>query len=99
MAPFRGIFESVTLSDQSVLDISVLFAIVYGFVALGLHLAIEWLTRMLKAEDIRQRQQEELAASDATATGPRQVLQLAGAKRARQQPRYSRRSLGVRRSS
>ena len=36
MAPFRGIFESVPLSDNSVLDISILFAIiVYSFVALG----------------------------------------------------------------
>lgn len=78
MAPFRGIFEPVTLSDKSVLDVSVLFAmIVYGFVALGLHLAIEWLTRMLKAEDGRQ-QQHDPAVAHAAAHGPRQVLQLVG---------------------
>jgi uncharacterized protein YggT (Ycf19 family) len=77
MAPFRGIFEPITLSDKSVLDVSVLFAmIVYGFVGLGLHLAIEWLTRMLRAEDGRQ-QQQDLAAAHA-AHGPRQVLQLVG---------------------
>jgi uncharacterized protein YggT (Ycf19 family) len=75
MAPFRGIFEPITFSDQSVLDVSVLFAmIVYGFVALGLHFAIEWLTRMLRADDVRQQQQEAQAA----AATPRQVLQLAG---------------------
>jgi uncharacterized protein YggT (Ycf19 family) len=77
MAPFRGIFEPITLSDQSVLDVSVLFAmIVYGFVALGLHLAIEWLTRMLRAEDTRQ-QRQDLAVAHA-APSPRQVLQLVG---------------------
>src|SRR5262245_4443465 len=33
MAPFRGIFEPVELSDESTLDVSVLFAmIVYAFV-------------------------------------------------------------------
>jgi uncharacterized protein YggT (Ycf19 family) len=76
MAPFRGIFEPVTFSDKSVLDVSVLFAmIVYGFVALGLHLAIEWLTRMLRAEEVRQQRQD----AEAAASAPRQVLQLAGA--------------------
>ena len=36
MAPFRGIFESIKLNGQSVLDVSVLFAmIVYGIVALA----------------------------------------------------------------
>ena len=75
MAPFRGIFEPITFSDQSVLDVSVLFAmIVYGFVALGLHFAIEWLTRMLRADEARQQQQEAQAA----AATPRHVLQLAG---------------------
>ena len=75
MAPFRGIFEPVTLSDKSVLDVSVLFAmIVYGFVALGLHLAIEWFTRMLRADEVRQQRQD----AEAAAAAPRQVLQLAG---------------------
>jgi len=75
MAPFRGIFEPITFSDQSVLDVSVLFAmIVYGFVALGLHLAIEWFTRLLRAEEARQQEQE----TEAAASTPRQVLQLVG---------------------
>jgi uncharacterized protein YggT (Ycf19 family) len=78
MAPFRGIFESVTLSDKSTLDISVLFAmIVYGFVALGLHVAIEWITGLLETEQRRQRHEEAVAAS-AAAHGPGQVVQLAG---------------------
>ena len=46
MAPFRGIFEPIVLSDQSVLDTSVLFAmIVYGFVAIGLRLGLDWVTQ------------------------------------------------------
>jgi hypothetical protein len=45
MAPFRGIFEPIVISDQSVLDTSLLFAmIIYGLVALFLSAGIEWLT-------------------------------------------------------
>jgi uncharacterized protein YggT (Ycf19 family) len=78
MAPFRGIFEPVTLSDKSTLDVSVLFAmIVYGFVALGLHLGIDWLTRMLRTEEVRQ-QREDAEAAQVVASGPRRVLQLTG---------------------
>jgi uncharacterized protein YggT (Ycf19 family) len=45
MAPFRGLFEAVPLDGRSVLDVSVLFAmIVYGLAALLLHALIDWLT-------------------------------------------------------
>jgi uncharacterized protein YggT (Ycf19 family) len=45
MKPFRGIFEPVDLSGNSVLDTSVLFAmIVYGMLALALRALIDWLT-------------------------------------------------------
>jgi uncharacterized protein YggT (Ycf19 family) len=45
MAPFRGIFESVELNGDSVLDTSVLFAmIVYGIVGIALSALIHWLT-------------------------------------------------------
>ena len=48
MAPFRGLFEPVRLDGRSVLDVSILFAmIVYGIVALGLHALIDWLTDRL----------------------------------------------------
>src|SRR5262249_4716189 len=40
-------------------------------------LAIEWLTGRLRAEETRQRR-EELAAAQAVASGPRQILQLTG---------------------
>jgi uncharacterized protein YggT (Ycf19 family) len=45
MAPFRGLFEPVPLDGRSVLDVSLLFAmIVYGLAALLLNALIEWLT-------------------------------------------------------
>ena len=48
MAPFRGLFESVPLNGKSVLDTSVLFAmIVYAIVGMALHALIDWLTRRL----------------------------------------------------
>ncbi len=48
MAPFRGLFESVVINGQSVLDASVLFAmIIYGIVALALGALIEWLSQRL----------------------------------------------------
>jgi uncharacterized protein YggT (Ycf19 family) len=48
MAPFRGMFEPVPLNGDSVLDTSLLFAmIVYTFVALFLRWAIDWLTAKL----------------------------------------------------
>jgi uncharacterized protein YggT (Ycf19 family) len=76
MAPFRGIFESIQLSDQSVLDISVLFAmIVYGIVALLLNLAIEWLTNQLRRAQWADDQQAQAALMTRAS---RQVVQLAG---------------------
>ena len=45
MAPFRGLFEPMPLDGRSVLDVSILFAmIVYGLAALLLHALIEWLS-------------------------------------------------------
>src|SRR5262245_52741026 len=48
MAPFRGLFEPVPLDGDSVLDPSILFAmIVYGLAGLLLSSLIDWLTRRL----------------------------------------------------
>ena len=57
MAPFRGIFEPITLSDQSVLDTSLLFAmIVYGLVALFLRAGIDWVSELIeRAADASSR--------------------------------------------
>jgi uncharacterized protein YggT (Ycf19 family) len=46
MAPFRGMFEPLALSDHSVLDTSLLFAaIIYSLAALCLRSAIDWVTK------------------------------------------------------
>jgi uncharacterized protein YggT (Ycf19 family) len=75
MAPFRGIFEPVALTDESVLDISVLFAmIVYLLVALGLNLLIDWVTARLHDQERRDEERAQAAA----ASGPSQVVHLTG---------------------
>jgi uncharacterized protein YggT (Ycf19 family) len=56
MAPFRGIFEPVRLDGRSVLDVSVLFAmIVYGIVAMVLHGLIGWLTARAAELELKRR--------------------------------------------
>lgn len=58
MAPFRGIFESIQLDGESVLDVSVLFAmVVYGLVGLMLSALIGWLTDRLNASQMAARDQ------------------------------------------
>jgi uncharacterized protein YggT (Ycf19 family) len=50
MAPFRGLFEPVAFDGRSVLDVSILFAmLVYAIVGLALHACIEWLTSLIVA--------------------------------------------------
>ena len=56
MAPFRGMFEAVRLDGRSVLDVSVLFAmIVYGIVAMVLHGLIGWLTERVAELELKRR--------------------------------------------
>jgi uncharacterized protein YggT (Ycf19 family) len=56
MEPFRGMFPSQALSDQSVLDVSLLFAmIVYSIVGIALHALVEWLTGKIVSLRARQR--------------------------------------------
>jgi uncharacterized protein YggT (Ycf19 family) len=72
MAPFRGLFESIQLNGQSVLDVSVLFAmIVYGIVAMALRALIDWLT--YRVHLIRQR--EAHAAAMAQTPAPATVAE------------------------
>jgi uncharacterized protein YggT (Ycf19 family) len=62
MAPFRGIFEPIVLSDQSVLDTSLLFAmIIYGVVALLLRAGIDWVTDFVAK---RRRRLERMVWDD-----------------------------------
>jgi len=64
MAPFRGIFESVELNGDSVLDTSVLFAmIVYGIVGIALSALIHWLTDKLLQLQRKQRLAEAAEAA------------------------------------
>ena len=66
MAPFRGLFESIQLNGRSVLDVSVLFAmIVYGIVALALRALIDWLT--YRVELLRQREAHAATVAAQTA--------------------------------
>lgn len=59
MAPFRGLFETVPLNGDSVLDLSVVFAmIVYSIAGLFLHALVEWLTGRI----VLMQQQREVAA-------------------------------------
>jgi len=58
MAPFRGMFEPIVLSDKSVLNTSLLFAmLIYSIVALFLSAAIHWVTEWL------MRQRRRVAAT------------------------------------
>ena len=67
MAPFRGLFESIQLNGKSVLDVSVLFAmIVYGIVAMALRTLIDWLT--YRVELLRQREAHAATLAQQTAT-------------------------------
>ena len=68
MAPFRGLFEPVQLNGDSVLDVSILFAmIVYGIAAMALRALIDWLT--YRIDVIRRRE----AYAAAAAQGPSQA--------------------------
>jgi uncharacterized protein YggT (Ycf19 family) len=59
MAPFHGLFEPIELTGESVLDTSLLFAmVVYGFVALFLKEAIDWLTSRITRRRLRVHQQQ-----------------------------------------
>jgi uncharacterized protein YggT (Ycf19 family) len=77
MAPFRGIFEPITLSDQSVLDTSLLFAmIVYGLAALFLRAGIDWVRDLVERRRRRLEQEvwdnrlETMSAVDSTGGAP-----------------------------
>jgi uncharacterized protein YggT (Ycf19 family) len=48
MQPFRGIFPAVGSEGGSVLDVSLLFAmLMYGLLALAVHALVEWINRRL----------------------------------------------------
>lgn len=50
MDPFRGMFPAHELSEQSVLDVSLLFAmIIYTIIGIALHAVVMWLTDKIVA--------------------------------------------------
>ena len=50
MQPFRGIFPTVEGESGSVLDVSLLFAmLMYGLLAMGVHALIEWINGKMSA--------------------------------------------------
>jgi uncharacterized protein YggT (Ycf19 family) len=60
--PFRGIFPTHEVSDNSVFDASLLFAVVvYTVLAVVLHAVIDWLSRMIAGVD-RAKEREERQA-------------------------------------
>jgi uncharacterized protein YggT (Ycf19 family) len=68
MAPFRGIFEPIPITGESVFDTSVLFAmIVYCLVAMFLKAASDWLTDRIGQR--RQRLDESARAAQSGVTG------------------------------
>lgn len=59
MEPFRGMFPTKAVSDHSVLDTSLLFAmIVYAIIGIALHALVDWLTGRI----VEQRRRQEIAA-------------------------------------
>jgi uncharacterized protein YggT (Ycf19 family) len=62
LEPFRGIFPTLKGESGSVLDLSILFAmLMYGIFAMGVHALIEWIDRRIAAA----RYQAALEASAA----------------------------------
>lgn len=73
MAPFRGIFEAIELDGASVLDTSIIFAmVIYGILALVVNSLLDWLTHRLdRLERARllEEAKEDAAAGQAYDSG------------------------------
>ncbi len=61
MEPFRGMFPSHAVSDVSVLDTSLLFAmVVYTILGIAVHALVEWLTSKI----VNLRERDRIAARE-----------------------------------
>ena len=83
MAPFRGIFEPIELNGASVLDTSLLFAmIVYGIVALFLRAGLDWVTRWItrRRYDLAVEEVQDEARAQAAAQARAQAAAQARAQ-------------------
>jgi uncharacterized protein YggT (Ycf19 family) len=66
MEPFRGIFPTTAISDRSVFDASLLFALlVYLFVGMVLHGIVDWLARRIAGLDREEERERLMAAYEA----------------------------------
>jgi hypothetical protein len=75
--PFRGIFPTTPVTDRSVFNASLLFAlIVYLIVAVFLHGLIDWLTRHIAGIDRAEEQDRQMAAIEAQRESTRSALGL-----------------------
>ncbi len=69
MKPFRGIFPPVETGGDSVLDVSVLFAmLMYGLLAVGVHALVEWLDRKLFLAGLQRESREHRGEGSSTVT-------------------------------
>jgi len=67
MEPFRGIFKTIDLNENSVLDTSIIFAMfIYGLLALVVNSFLGWLTYHLVRIERERRQEEARALADAS---------------------------------
>ncbi|HEX8802992.1 MAG TPA: hypothetical protein VF743_02325, partial [Acidimicrobiales bacterium] len=64
MEPFRGMFPTHPVSGDSVLDVSLLFAmVVYAILGLALHALVTWLAA--RVVDMRRRERQRVLAARA----------------------------------
>jgi uncharacterized protein YggT (Ycf19 family) len=78
MEPFRGIFPTVSTSEGSTLDVSILFAmLVYGLLGLGVKSLIDWVTyrrenlaQRIERDELRLRRSRESAQDAARPSYP-----------------------------
>jgi uncharacterized protein YggT (Ycf19 family) len=70
MEPFRGMFPSQEVGDRSIVDFSLLFAmIVYALLAMALHALVSWLAAKVVQVTRDQQRAQALAAWDVDAPG------------------------------
>ncbi len=68
MSPFRGIFEPIEFGNDSVLDTSILFAmVVYGLILLALQALLDWMSRRITQLDRQHRIDQAVEHAQQTA--------------------------------
>ncbi len=68
MSPFRGIFEPIEFGNDSVLDTSILFAmVVYGIILLALQALLDWMARRITELDRQHRIDQAVEHAQQTA--------------------------------